>query len=248
MTDNIVSYGIDYVRFKCETEDDFLYIANSLEYVPVMRTSFHGGMFADITGKMLETIRTVESVPNMIADMCQLFKLSRLDVYVDVVGDLLPGCKTPGTEIRNDGRTETIYSHKLTSRGNVPVFARAYDAMEAKHYTFPVTRFEIEFKNPLAVTLCSPDCGWTVNPIDVALWHIEEIYGAKIEIQGRRAIEFNPPKRRLEPSRERFYTKYGKGILHDIETWGLDQFLQFLFTVVRLYDQGAKNETIINNI
>lgn len=243
MIDNIVSYGIDYVRFKCESEDDFLYIANSLEYVPVMRTSFHGGTFVDISGKMLETIRTVESVPDMVADMCQLVKLSRLDVYIDVVGDILPECKTPGTEIRNDGKTETIYSHKLTSRGNVPVFGRAYDAQAAKHYDFPVTRFEIEFKNPLVVTMCNPDEGWAVNPIDVALWHIMDIYGANITIQGRTAIEFNPPKRRLAPDRERFYSKYGKGILHDIETWGTEQFLQFLFTVVRLDDKGVTSET-----
>lgn len=244
MIDNIVSYGIDYARFRCETEDDYLFISNSIEYIPVIRTHFHGGTFVDLTGKMLETIRTVESVPDLLALIGSMNRLSRLDVYVDVIGDVLSKCKKPGTEIRNDGRTETAYSHKLTSRGNVPVFARAYDAQAAKHYDFPVTRFEVEFKAPLVATFIHCDKGWTVNPVDVALYHIADIFGANITIQGRRALEFNPPKRRLEPSRERFYTKYGKGILHDIETWGIEQFIQFVYTVVRLEDKGAISETI----
>lgn len=243
MSLDIVSYGLDYVRFKCETEQDYLYVANSLDYINVIRTSYHGGTFVDITGSMLATIRTVESVPEMVAFMGKLLKLSRLDVYIDVVGDVLCDCHVPGTEIRNGGKTETIYSHHLGSRGNVPVFARAYDAMSAGHYDFPSTRFEIEFKNPLVVSMVHHTDGWIINPIDVALWHINDIFGVRLSVQGHSAIEFNPEKKRIVPDRERFYTKYGKGILHDIETWGITQFLQFLYTVVRLKDNGIKDET-----
>lgn len=224
---NVVAYGIDYLRFAIKSDQDLRFIQQRLEYIDIYERWFHGHRYVDITGKQLELIRMVENVDTVILELAYLYKVSRIDVFCDVEGYLLLGIRRNGTVISNNNRIETVYSHHLGKRGDYDVFARVYDAAASGHYESAVTRFECEFKREHARALLSVD-GWTVNPVGDMLHCIRLLFGTRIEIPGILAIEFNAPKRRLEHSRERFYAKYGKSIIQDIQDMGVGSLYNFI--------------------
>jgi hypothetical protein len=198
-----------------------------LHYVDVRTPWFHGNRYLDITGEQLALVRTVESVPDMAVELGKIFPCARIDVFVDVLGNLLPQVKSSGTKIYNSDRLETVYSAHLRQRGDKPVFARAYDAKAAGHYIMPTTRFEVEYKKEYAAQLLTL-AGWRYNPIAVALNHIAALLGVKIWVDDVMPIEWEAIGERLSHSRERFYARYGKGIIDDISTMGVQGLHRFI--------------------
>jgi len=231
-TSDVVAYGIDYVRYRIWRDADLEHIQRTLPYLDVQQQYYHGYRHVNLTGKCLELIRQFEEVNDVIRSFAWLYPVKRLDVFVDVLGDRLPWVRSNGTKILNAGRVETIYSAHLSKRGNLAVFGRAYDAELAGHYDFPVTRLEIEYKRHLPGALLTPD-GWREDPIGVALKHVYDLLGIDVQLDEHNHIDFNAPCRRLEHSRERFYTRYGKGILNDVESMGVQGLVVFVQECVR---------------
>jgi hypothetical protein len=164
-------------------------------------------------------------------ELSELYPCARVDVFIDVEGDLLPSIQPMGTVISNGGKVETIYSTHLKKRGDAPVFGRAYDAQRAGHYDTQVTRFEIEYKKQYAQQLLS--CGrWFRNPIGVALNHIKALFGVSLWMERIEPIEFKANTKRLEHSRERFYSRYGKNILLDLEMMGREKLYEFIMECI----------------
>jgi hypothetical protein len=168
-----------------------------------------------------------DDINSVALELAYLYPVSRVDVFVDVAGNVLDQVQQNGTVIVNDGRVETIYSHHLKKRGDRPVFCRAYDAKSAGHYETEVTRFECEFKRENARALLNVK-GWSVNPIGAMLHSIKLLLGVNIWIDDIEAIDVDAPRRKFEHNRERFYTRYGKGIDNDIEQMGMQSFRQFV--------------------
>jgi hypothetical protein len=54
------------------------------------------------------------------------------------------------------------------------------------------------------------------------------LLGVNIWIDDIEAIDVDAPRRKFEHNRERFYTRYGKGIDNDIEQMGMQSFRQFV--------------------
>lgn len=239
---NVVSHGLDYLRFKVWSDRDILCIAQRVEYVDINTPWFHGERFVDITGEQLSVIRTVENVPSLAAEIAKLYPVNRVDVFVDVLGNLLDKCQKTGTVISNQGRIETIYSAHLAKRGDKPVFARAYDAKTAGHYPMPVTRFEVEYKRHYAAQLLGVQ-GWVHNPIAVALNHIRLLLGVSIWVDDVDPIEYEAKATRLEHDRERFYARYGKNIARDISEMGVESFYKFVMECIsrRTNDDGKES-------
>lgn len=228
----VISYGLDYVRFKVNSPQDIYFVAEKMGYLDVYPVWHHGSQFMDITGSMLEVVRLFDSVDDIVLSCAQVLECHRLDVFVDVLDDWLPDVAQSGTVIMNNGKIETIYSTHLKRRGDVTRFVRVYDACAAGHYECATTRFECEFKREAARGILTPD-GWKVNPIGAALHVFKALTGISIWIEDIDSIELDTPRRRYEHSRERFYARYGKSILQDMESMGLQQLHKFVLECVR---------------
>lgn len=235
------SWGVDYVRIDAGTPETLLAIESAFDYLEMLPCWHHGKRFVDLTGSMLELVRMVDDIESVLSWLAKDHRITRVDFFVDVVGDIVHKASQPGTVIKNYGRDETVYSHYLGKRGNYPVFARAYDAQSAGHYDMPVTRFELEYKQMMCNGLVNHKVGFSDLLPAVTVWHVKEIFGIDIMLPGVVPLELNAPKREYTPNRERFYTRYGKGIMNDIETMGLEQLLVFLYTCVETKEQ--RNET-----
>jgi hypothetical protein len=236
---DIVAYGLDYVRLRVVNQSGLNLVANRLPYLDIKERWFHGTMFADLTGSDLALIRCFESLEHVILEFAYPFVCTRLDVFIDVVGDVVWSVNQPGTVIMNGGKVETVYSHKLNSRGNVKVFARCYNAQAAGHYDYPVTRFEVEFGSDYAPYVLTSD-GWKADPVGEALHHIKRIFDVDILIPGHESIEFNPKRDRFQHSRERFYSRYGKGILLDMSDMGQQRLIEFIRECIK--DEQSKEQ------
>jgi len=223
---HILTQGIDYLRVKlpiayAEVES----IEQRLGYIDTRRVNYYGDYFLDLTGDMWELVRTVESVESVL-DFLKPYHWSRIDACFDVIGLHIESLPQPGTVIMNGGQVETIYSHHLKKRGRYAVFARAYDAMKAGHDLPRGTiRFEVEFKLNL------PDrIRRSYKPLAVLFYlatlHIERIYG--VTLPTTEGIELAQPSSKIAHGRERFYARYGKGILADVLDMGLDRWADFV--------------------
>lgn len=234
----VIAFGLDYVRYRVFSDADIEYIARLLPFLELNVRNFHGSRFVDITGKQLEMMRLFCDVNAMVLTIAELLPVNRVDVFVDVGGDLLPDANMPGTVIMNNKRIETLYSCHLKDRGDVPIFARAYDARAAKHYDVQVTRFECEYKREMARSLLGVR-GWKVNPVGLALNNIATIFNIDIDIENIRHVDFNAPQRRYEHNRARFYTRYGRNILLDLEAMGTEKLYAFIMEC--LTEKDAKD-------
>lgn len=239
--EDVIAYGLDYLRFKIFSDNDLVHIGSRLHYVDISQQFYHGERFVDLPGAQLELIRVVERPDCVAQELSLLYPCSRVDVFVDVSGDLLPSLPNLGTTISNGGKVETVYSAHLAKRGDKPVFGRAYDARAAGHYDRPVTRFEIEYKKQYASKLLVAGL-WAKNPVGVALGHIKALFGVALWVENVDAVEFRAITKPLSHSRERFYARYGKGILNDVENHGLQGLHRFIMECVS-QGQGAEGET-----
>jgi len=242
--DNVVSYGLDYLRFKVGNQQNADFVQSMYNYVDIPMRWFHGTLCADFTGDVLEVIRMIEGLHDLPISLSWLYTCSRIDVFIDVMGNIIDEARHPGTCIMNDGVIETVYSQKLTSRGNVPTFARMYDAQSAGHYGLPVTRFECEYKLQKAGALLH-NGEWLRNPIEVALYDIEAIYGISIHIDGLTGVEFYAKKTPIQENRERFYARYGRGIMRDIEKYGVQGLYSIIMSTMRTTRGETDNGTEI---
>jgi len=224
---DVIAYGIDYIRYRIFSDADYQYIGSKLPYLELTERFFHGKRFIDLTGKQLEIIRMLDDIDDVVTLFALLFPVTRIDIFVDVLGNVLDDALTVGTLIYNDGCLETVYSHNLKNRGNLGVFGRVYDAQKAKHYDEPVTRFEVEYKRNDAKTMLNTQ-GWGVEPIGAMLNDVLKHFGVYIHITDHPHVDFNAPKRRYEHSRTRFYKRYGKNILLDIERMGVQGLYTFV--------------------
>jgi len=229
---DVIAYGLDYLRFKVEDEQDVYFIASRFEYLDIMPVWHHGSRFMDLTGSMIEVVRMFDDVRTLAQDIAIICPCCRIDVFVDVIGVQVSDFPTSGTAIVNDGIVETQYSHHLGSRGNMPRFCRVYDAQRAGHYDCPVTRFECEFKNDAARAILQ-NGEWCYNPVECALREFRTMFGVDIKIDGLSSVELDAPKRRYSHNRERFYARYGKNILVDIESMGLQGLHKFILESVK---------------
>lgn len=236
----VVAHGLDYLRYKIFSDVDLEYIQRELDYLDVVEKKWHGSRFVDITGKQIEVIRLLGDINEISVALAVMYPLSRIDVFVDITGNVLDKVKSLGTVISNGGRVETIYSDLLTLRGDKAVFARAYDAKAAGHYESETTRFECEFKREHARAMLGSD-GWTVNPVGVALRAFKVLFGIDIWVDDIQPIDFDAPRRQYEHDRERFYMRYGKGIQNDIEKMGLQGFALYVRECVQVANRG-RNE------
>lgn len=233
---DVIAYGLDYVRYKIFSDKDFNHIGAQLPYLELTERFFHGYRFIDLTGKQLEIIRRFEDIDNVVTLLALTFPVTRIDVFVDVVGYVLSDVTTNGTLIFNYSRLETMYSDNLRNRGNLGVFCRAYDAQAAGHYDILATRFECEYKREHAKVILGTN-GWNIDPVEAMLYSIKTSLGVDIRIPGKVGVDFNAPTRRYEHSRERFYRRYGKNILLDIERMGAQGLYGYVMECV---NEGAK--------
>ncbi|MCK5642915.1 MAG: hypothetical protein KAJ19_19045 [Gammaproteobacteria bacterium] len=236
------SWGVDYVRVAVEHPLDLVSLECAFEYLDITPRWYHGKRFVDLTGKMLSLIRMVDDIGEVLARLSGDHRITRVDFFVDVVGDIVHCAKRSGTSIQNYGRVETTYSHHLANRGDYPVFARCYDAQAAGHYTMPVTRFEVEYKGKMCPALVNYKDGFSKALPAVTVKNILDIFGVVVVLPDVVPLEMKPEKTIYIPSRERFYNRYGKGIMSDIETMGLEQFLMFMYTCVRVKEYSNDTE------
>ena len=230
----VISEHIDYVRFLCASELDAQDIVHRLSYVELRARKLHSVWSVDITGTALESIRLVEPVVKAINEIGRHRRISRLDVAIDVYGVNVKKATTwrGGTCILNQAKLETVYSHNLRDRGDKAVFARAYDAVAASHYPAgggEVTRLEVEFKGYVASEL-------TRNGVDknclfaMARYALRSTLQTKIDLSPSRVLVADRLKR-LEPRRARFYRRYGRNIIKDVESYGFQAWLAFVHAV-----------------
>jgi len=224
------AWGLDYARFLVINEAGYQFTCRKLPYLDLVKSWYHGQLFVNLTGGDLEQIRMFSDVESVVLDLAYQFQVTRLDVFIDVNGRHLDELPQPGTVIMNGGCIETIYSQHLKNRGDTNAFSRAYDAMAAGHYEQPMTRFECEFKREMSRAIVDSN-GWNVDPIRVAQHYIREHYDVQIVIADRTALDFNAPRRKYSHSRERFYRRYGKGILRDMEELGAQGLHQYIFNI-----------------
>jgi len=216
---NVIGYGYDYLRVKTASELDVKFVRERLPYLDLDERYYHGFRFVKLSGGSLEVVRIFEDVERVILELSYTLPVTRLDVFVDVEGDIVEDVISPGTAIMNGGRVETRYSENLSDRGNRAVFCRAYDAMTAGHYDVPVTRFECEFKRN-AVRAILGYGEWKKNAVGCALRAFALLLGINIEIPNIEHTEFRGVSKKYSHTRERFYTRYGRGILNDAENMG----------------------------
>lgn len=222
-----IAWGLDYVRFKVDNTLGLEYLARDLPYLEINRQVLHGTLCVDLTGEAIEVIRMFEPVYEVIERLAYMFQISRLDAFVDLPGSFVDKVAAPGTAIANAGVLETVYSHHLKRRGNVAVFGRCYDACAAGHYDEPMTRIEFEFKHGMPAGMVNTN-GWIHSPIDVVLHYCKEVFGVVVDVDGHKPVDFNAPRKRYSHSRERFYARYGKNILLDLEDMGVQGLATFI--------------------
>jgi len=234
--EKILSYHIDYVRFHSETDADDRYINIILQPAIGIPVTLHGVRFLDFGGDALAQARMMGcDIIASIRNLDVTHTVSRLDLCCDVLGNVISKelNARKGTLIVNDGRIETIYSSHLKERGNVGFFGRVYDAQSAGHYAQPVTRFELEIKRrTISSLLCA-----THNDENLSLWpvfrfQIMSMFDVDIKLPNTEPIEFDPPKTVLESDRERFYRRFGQGILRDVECMSVDVWLDYVIRCV----------------
>jgi len=228
---DVVSYGLDYIRFQIYSETDVEYVQREFSYLDINSVYHHGSRFIDLTGGMLEVVRMMDDLEEKILLLAYRYPVHRLDVYIDVQGYSVDQVETEGNSIWQGKKVETVYSHRLEQRGNVPVFGRCYDAEAAGHYNFPVTRYEIEFHKDLFPALLSTG-GWSVNPISVAIHYVKKLFDVDLVVPEHTPLEFKAPKRKYASTRESFYRRYGKGILIDIAEMGahnLENYIRWCY-------------------
>lgn len=241
----IAAWGIDYVRYKVFNSLGVRHISERLSYIEINERHWHGGRFVDIAGKQLEIIRLFESVDAVLCELAHLYPVRRVDVFIDVVGRHLDAIKPQGTVISNNGRVETIYSHHLKKRGDCAAFGRVYDAKAAQHYVAEMTRFEIEYKREHASALLGTD-GWRTCPIGATLRNIKALFNVDIEIAGITAVDIHAPQRRLAHTREKFYARYGRNILIDLEEMGIETLYAFIMNALTEKDiKDAKSDKAV---
>jgi len=230
----IISEHIDYVRFLCQTEASAQDIVHRLSYVELRPRKLHGVWSVDLTGTVLESIRLVEPVVELLNEAGKHLRISRLDVAIDVYNVSVKKATSwrGGTCILNKSKLETVYSHNLRDRGDTAVFARAYDAVRANHYPVGggnVTRLEVEFKGYVVAEL-------TRDKIDrnclfaMARYALRSTLQTKIALSPSRVLVAGRLKR-LEPRRARFYRRYGKNIIKDVQEYGFQAWLAFVHAV-----------------
>lgn len=246
MSYEIVAYGVDYVRIEASTPETLLALETAFDYLDIRPSWYHGKRFVDLSGKALAMIRMVDDIEEALEWLARDHRITRVDFFIDVKGDVLSDCQMPGTVIMNYGKIETVYSHNLKSRGDYPVFARVYDAMSAGHYPVPVTRFEVEFKKEMVPGIVNHVIGFGKTLPSVTLWHIKSIYGVDISLPSVVPFELNAERQRLSPSRERFYNRFGKGIMLDVAEMGVEQFLMFVYTcsMVKEYANETNKQSV----
>ena len=234
MNGSVVSYGLDYVRFKVWTDRDVDFIAKQLSCLDIKSVFYHGSRFVDITGKQLAVARVCHDLSADLRVLSEIFPVSRVDFYFDVLDSRLQHIpiRDGRTVISSGYELETVYSHKLASRGDRAVFGRAYDAKKAGHYDFDVTRFEVEYKSYACASLTA-ESNWLDTCYLVAAEAIEHMFSYRVLVEGCKGLELNASRKRLEHSRERFYTRYGKGIINDVQSMGLQGLYEFMLECCR---------------
>lgn len=240
----VVQHSLDYVRFKIFSDVDVGWLSTLLSYVDVQAVWYHGTRFVNLSGDDLALMRTFTDVASELATISYALPVSRIDYAVDVYGDWLSVCSRPGTVISNNGRVETIYSDHLSVRGDRTHFARAYDARAAGHYDYPVTRFECEFKRHVAANMLR-DGHWHVSPCAAAMYDIKMFFGVEIKIKDVRAVEFNPRREVLEHDRSRFYRRYGRRILEDVESMGVQRWSRWVHDVLGWNDVPGNPDVLL---
>lgn len=242
---DVISYGLDYVRFAVDSDADIEFAATQIPYIDVGERWFHGRRFLDLTGTDLSVIRMVEDVTAVLGRFAWLWKVTRLDVYVDVLGnhvDEVAKQQSVGTVIMNNKQFETVYSDHLKARGRRAQFGRCYNATLAGHYQdIAATRFEIEYKRQAARAILNED-GFCLSPIACALKSIDDMFGVSIKIPDVEAVELDAPTERVSHPRERFYARYGRGIIDDIECLGLSAFVTFVLEASSRNMQSESDE------
>lgn len=236
----VIAYGVDYCRFVDVGNLGIQWFQHRFEYLDLVGRYYHGQLCVNISGAQLEVMRLVERVDLALEECALSFQVSRLDVFVDVAGVDLDKVAKTGTVIMNDGRIETIYSANLSTRGDHTAFSRVYDACAAGHYEDSgIWRIETELKREKARAILNAE-GWQINPVRVLLHYAMLHFGVEIFIDDLTACDVNAPGRRIESSRERFYLRYGKGILRDIESMGKDTFYEYILQCVK--EKGKLDE------
>jgi len=223
----VISYGLDYVRYKVFSDVDVRFIQERLHYLDIEDRRLHGTRCVDLTGSMLATIRMLDDIESVVLSLSTVYPVSRIDCYIDVEGDILSSIKTNGTTISNNNRVETKYSHHLSRRGNLATFARTYDAMVAGHYETPATRFEVEFKRGHARGIIGSD-GWKTDIVAVTIAAIRTLFHIDIRIDAHPYVEWRADTQPYAHPRERFYERYGNSILRDISDMGVQGLYQYI--------------------
>ena len=228
---HIVAQQFDWLRFgPLSAEHKFADIQRRFSYIDVQKHNHFGRWYVDLTGDQLEVVRTVEPI-NTVLDWLKAIHWTRLDVAFDLKGVMLDDLECPGSAIVNDNIRQTLYSHKLASRGDYPTFARVYDAFEAGHDCDPGTvRAEVEFKMAMPDNLKAssqfPHIAFALAASCVASY-----FGLVIPNIG--ASEQTPTSRLINHERERFYARFGKRIVSDVLELGYDTFVAWVLDCTR---------------
>lgn len=224
----LISQQFDWLRFG-PLGQNLLWrdIQQRFDYIDIQKTNHFGRWYVDITGDQFEIVRMVEPIKGVLDHLAGIH-WTRLDVAFDLQGVDITQLRHPGSIIVNDNRIETIYSHRLGSRGDYPVFARVYDAIAAGHDSqgLPdLTRAEVEFKSHMPDHLKS-SLDWPTCAFLCAAFHLSEIFG--LTIFGIKPGEWFPSKRVISHEREKFYARFGRRILADVAEMGELRYMCWL--------------------
>lgn len=227
----IVAQQFDWLRFgPLSWQFKWIDIQHRFSYIDIQKHNHFGSWYVDLTGEQLEVVRTVETIGEVL-DWLKPIHWTRLDVAFDLAGVNLDELSCPGSAIVNDGVRQTLYSHRLKSRGDYPTFARIYDAYEAGHNVDPgVVRAEVEFKmampDNLKMSPLFPNIAFALAASSIASY-----FG--LVIPGIRVGESNPTSRVINHERERFYSRFGKRIVSDVLELGYDTFVSWVLDCTR---------------
>jgi hypothetical protein len=227
----------DWVRFG-PLNKDLLWrdVEKRFGYIDLHKNNHFGRWYVDLTGDQLEVIRTVEEM-NDVFRWLRPHHWTRLDVAFDLVGVEIPKLLSPGSAIVNDGVIQTLYSHKLTARGDHPVFARVYDAFEAGHDVAPnVVRAEVEFKLHYPDLIRNSPNGVGIA-FPIAARYLVSKFNLAIPLQVN--TEWQPTKRLINHDREKFYARFGRRIVLDLVELGFDQYVNWVLDCTRKVDDDG---------
>lgn len=228
---HIVAQQFDWLRFgPLSATHKFDDIQRRFSYIDVQKHNHFGSWYCDLTGDQLEVVRTVETMYSVM-EWLKPIHWTRLDVAFDLEGVVLDDLACPGSAIVNDGIRQTLYSHKLKSRGDYPTFARVYDAYEAGHDVDPgIVRAEVEFKmampDNLKASRLFPNVAFALAASSIASY-----FG--LVIPGIHVGESNPTSRIINHERERFYSRFGKRVVSDVLELGYDTFVSWVLDCTR---------------